>query len=94
MMLPDPFVYYGEHVRSTPARPDATFIDQFIAGSSMPLTPLYAEPVMTLVYTTTFTDMYVLRSLPLPFCAGVPPSSDPRRALYGLGHISTRGAAS
>ncbi len=50
---------FGEHQRSTPATLDSNFLDQFIAGSSVPLTPLYVEPVMTLVYTTTGGDMYV-----------------------------------
>jgi hypothetical protein len=51
---------FGEHVRSTPPIAASNVYEDAIAGSALPLTPIYTESVEALMYTTRSEDMWRL----------------------------------
>jgi hypothetical protein len=51
---------FGEHVRSTPPIAASNAYEEAIAGSALPLTPMYTESVEALMYTTRSEDMWRL----------------------------------
>jgi hypothetical protein len=52
---------YGEHVRSTPpVRTAGNVVDELMASSAVPLTPIFTEPVETIAYQTTAEDVWGL----------------------------------
>jgi hypothetical protein len=51
---------FGEHVRSTPPIAAASVYDRFIAGSALPLTPLYTESVEAVMHITQDQNMWRL----------------------------------
>jgi len=52
---------YGEHVRSTPpVRTAGNVVEELMASSAVPLTPIFTEPVETIAYQTTADSVWGL----------------------------------